>query len=222
MFNLDAFLALLPRLAVSLPITLLLALVSMAIALVLGMALAVIRFVKVPVLNQVAIAYISFFRGIPTVVQLFLIYFGLPQLIPSMSNLDAMGAAIIGFSLKEASYLAEIFRASLASVDRGQYEAGIASGLTAAEVYRRVILPQAIHNAVPATGNIFISLLKETSVVFVLGLVDMFAEAKLEASATGYYFQTYLVVGLAYWLLVVAYTWFQGRVERVLDRPYTR
>lgn len=221
MFNFDAFVALLPRLAVSLPITLLLAVVSMAIALVLGMALAVVRFLKVPVLNQVAIAYISFFRGIPTVVQLFLIYFGLPQLIPSMSNLDAMGAAIIGFSLKEASYLAEIFRASLASVDRGQYEAGIASGLTATEVLR-VILPQAIHNAVPATGNIFISLLKETSVVFVLGLVDMFAEAKLEASATGYYFQTYLVVGLAYWLLVVAYTWFQGRVERVLDRPYTR
>lgn len=99
---------------------------------------------------------------------------------------------------------------------------GIASGLAPAEVYRRVILPQAIHNAVPATGNIFISLVKETSVVFVLGLVDMFAEAKLEASATGYYFQTYLVVGLAYWLLVVAYTWFQGRLERVLDRPYTR
>lgn len=222
MFDLQAALELLPGLAAALPITLLIAIVSMAFSLVIGMALAVVRFVEVPLLNQVAIFYISFFRGVPTVVLLFLIYLGLPQVFPVMTNLDALGAAIIGFSLKEASYLAEIFRASLISVDRGQLEAGIASGLTTAQVYRRVVLPQAIHNALPATGNVFISLLKETSVVFVIGLVDIFAEAKLDAATTGYYFQTYLIVGIVYWLLVVGYTALQTRLERGLGRPYRR
>lgn len=212
----------LPQLLRFLPITLLIAVVSMAFAILIGLLVALIRFLRVPVLDQLAQLYVSLFRGIPTLVQLFLIYYGLPQLIPSLSSMDALTAAIIGFSLKESSYLSEIFRASLTSVDRGQLEAGLATGMTAPQVYRRYIIPQAAYNALPATGNIFISLLKETSVAFTLGLTEMFAEAKIVASSSFRFFETFLVVGLVYWLLVIAYSWLQGRLEKRLSRAYVR
>lgn len=212
----------LPAILGYLPVTLVLALASMAIGLLLGLLLALARFTKVPVLNQLAAAYISLFRGMPTLVQLFLIYYGLPQIFPALTKMDALTAAIIGFGLKEASYLAEIFRAALTSVDRGQYEAGIAVGMTGPQIYRRFIIPQAAFNALPATGNVFVSLLKETSVAFTLGLTEIFAEAKIQASASFRFFETFLTVGLVYWLLVIVYSWLQNRLERVMARPYTR
>ncbi|MPV39176.1 amino acid ABC transporter permease [Georgenia subflava] len=220
--SLTYMLEVLPQVLLYLPITLVLAVVSMAFALVIALVLAIIRFTEVPVLNQLAMAYISLFRGIPTLVQLFIIYYGLPQIFPVMSTMDAMTAAIIGFSLKEASYLAEIFRAALTSVDQGQYEAGLAVGMTKSQIYRRLILPQAAYNALPATGNIFISLIKETSLAFTLGLTEMFAEAKIIASSTFRFFETYLVVGLIYWALVVVYSWLQQRLETFLGRAYRR
>lgn len=215
-------LGVLPELLPYLPVTLLIAVVSMVLAVLLGLVLALIRFARIPVLDQIAQLYISLFRGIPTLVQLFLIYYGLPQLFPAMSTMSALTAAIIGFSLKEASYLAEIFRAALASVDRGQYEAGLATGMTRAQVYRRYIIPQAAFNALPATGNIFVSLLKETSVAFTLGLTDIFAEAKIIASSSFRFFETFLVVGLVYWVMVVVYSWLQQRLEQRLGRAYRR
>ncbi|SLM94054.1 amino acid ABC transporter permease [Brachybacterium nesterenkovii] len=215
-------LGVLPELLPYLPVTLLIAVVSMVLAVLLGLVLALIRFARIPVLDQIAQLYISLFRGIPTLVQLFLIYYGLPQLFPAMSTMSALTAAIIGFSLKEASYLAEIFRAALASVDRGQYEAGLATGMTRVQVYRRYIIPQAAFNALPATGNIFVSLLKETSVAFTLGLTEIFAEAKIIASSSFRFFETFLVVGLVYWVMVVVYSWLQQRLEQRLGRAYRR
>ena len=212
----------LPSILSYLPVTLHLALVSMVIGIALGLVLALLRFTKFPVLNQVAAAYVSLFRGMPTLVQLFLIYYGLPQIFPELTKMDALTAAIIGFGLKEASYLAEIFRASLTSVDRGQYEAGLAVGMSGSQIYRRFIIPQAAYNALPATGNVFVSLLKETSVAFTLGLTEIFAEAKLQASASFRFFETFIVVGLVYWALVIIYSWFQGRLERRMAKPYTR
>lgn len=212
----------LPALLRYLPVTAYMAVVSMFFALIIGAVLAIIRFNRIPVLDPIARAYISLFRGIPTLVQLFLIYYGLPQVFPQISTMTAMTAAVIGFSLKEASYLAEIFRAALESVDRGQYEAGLATGMTKVQVYRRFILPQALFNALPATGNIFISLIKETSIAFTLGLTEIFAEAKIIASSTFRFFETYLVVGLVYWGIVVLYSWLQGRIEKRLSRPYQR
>lgn len=212
----------LPQLLKFLPVTLLIAVASMIFAILIGLVVALIRFLRIPVLDQLAQLYVSLFRGIPTLVQLFLIYYGLPQIFPFMSTMDALTAAIIGFSLKESSYLAEIFRAALTSVDRGQLEAGLATGMTAPQVYRRYIIPQAAYNALPATGNIFISLLKETSVAFTLGLTELFAEAKIVASESFRFFETFLVVGLVYWLLVIVYSWLQGKLETRLSRAYVR
>ena len=149
----------LPQLLRYLPTTLVLAVSSMVIGMVIALALALCRYARIPVLNQLAVAYVSFFRGVPTLVQLFLVYYGLPQLIPEMSTLDALTAAVMGLSLKEASYLTEIFRAGLSSVNRGQYEAGLASGMSRSKVYARYIITQAAWNALPATGNVFVSLM---------------------------------------------------------------
>ncbi|MBP3045491.1 amino acid ABC transporter permease [Bacillus subtilis subsp. subtilis] len=215
-FMISAF----PTLIQALPITLFMAIAAMIFAIIGGLILALITKNKIPVLHQLSKLYISFFRGVPTLVQLFLIYYGLPQLFPEMSKMTALTAAIIGLSLKNAAYLAEIFRAALNSVDDGQLEACLSVGMTKFQAYRRIILPQAIRNAIPATGNTFIGLLKETSLAFTLGVMEMFAQGKMYASGNLKYFDTYLAVAIVYWVLTMIYSMLQDLFERAMSKPY--
>lgn len=215
-FMISAF----PTLIQALPITLFMAIAAMIFAIIGGLILALITKNKIPVLHQLSKLYISFFRGVPTLVQLFLIYYGLPQLLPEMSKMTALTAAIIGLSLKNAAYLAEIFRAALNSVDDGQLEACLSVGMTKFQAYRRIILPQAIRNAIPATGNTFIGLLKETSLAFTLGVMEMFAQGKMYASGNLKYFETYLAVAIVYWVLTMIYSMLQDLFERAMSKPY--
>ncbi|KIN29304.1 MULTISPECIES: amino acid ABC transporter permease [Bacillus] len=215
-FMISAF----PTLIQALPITLFMAIAAMIFAIIGGLILALITKNKIPVLHQLSKLYISFFRGVPTLVQLFLIYYGLPQLFPEMSKMTALTAAIIGLSLKNAAYLAEIFRAALNSVDDGQLEACLSVGMTKFQAYRRIILPQAIRNAIPATGNTFIGLLKETSLASTLGVMEMFAQGKMYASGNLKYFETYLAVAIVYWVLTMIYSMLQDLFERAMSKPY--
>ncbi len=221
-FDLSYMLEVLPGIIKYIPITLLLAVVSMLFAIVIGLVIALIRNSNIFGLSHLASLYISLFRGMPTLVQLFIIYYGLPQIFPSLTTMGAMTAAIIGFSLKESSYLAEIFRAGLNSVEKGQMEAGLAIGMKKSQIYFRIILPQAALNALPATGNTFISLTKETSLAFTLGITELFAEGKMIASASMRFFETYLAVGLVYWLLIILYSWGQKYLEIWLSKPLRR
>lgn len=215
-------LEILPEVASYIPTTLVLAFVSMFFAVVIGLIVAFGRRSKNKIISSISATYISVFRGVPTVVQLFIIYFGLPQLFPSMSNLSAMSAAIIGLSFKEASYLAEIFRAALDSVDSGQIEAGLSVGMKSWKIYQTVVIPQAVVNAVPGTLNVFISLVKESSIVFTLGATEVFASAKLIASSSMLYFETYVVVGFICWVIILVISWLQGKLERKIAVPYKR
>ncbi|MEC1528781.1 amino acid ABC transporter permease [Bacillus spizizenii] len=215
-FMISAF----PTLIQALPITLFMAIAAMIFAIIGGLILALITKNKIPVLHQLSKLYISFFRGVPTLVQLFLIYYGLPQLFPEMSKMTALTAAIIGLSLKNAAYLAEIFRAALNSVDDEQLEACLSVGMTKLQAYRRIILPQAVRNAIPATGNTFIGLLKETSLAFTLGVMEMFAQGKMYASGNLKYFETYLAVAIVYWVLTIIYSVLQDMFERAMSKPY--
>ncbi|MGW9129229.1 amino acid ABC transporter permease, partial [Paenibacillus chitinolyticus] len=203
-----------------LPLTLVMAVVAMIFAIAIGLVLALITKNRVPVLHQLANVYISFFRATPTLVQLFLIYYGLPQLFPSFSALNALTAAIIGLSIKNSAYLAEIFRAALGSVDNGQLEACLAVGMTKAQAYRRIILPQATRNAIPASGNTFIGLVKETSLAFTLGVAELFAQGKMMASASLKFFEIYLAVAIVYWALTIVYSLLQQWLEKRLSKPY--
>lgn len=204
------------------PVTLFLGIVCFLLAVVIGFIVALLKLSKNSFVSGLASLYISLFRGIPTVVQLFLIYFGLPQLFSGFANLTGMAAAIIAFSIKESSYLAEIFRAALNSVDKGQMEAGLSVGMSTRKIYQEVILPQAVVNAIPGAWNVLISLFKETSIVFTIGIVEMFAQARLLASASTLFFETYLVVGLIYWIIVVILTYLQDVIEGKLMKPYVR
>lgn len=209
-----------PKLMPYLPITLMLAIVSLILSIIGGLIIALILHAKIPVLKEIAIVYISFFRSIPSLVQLFLIYYGLPQLIPGMRVIDALTAAIIGLSIKNAAYLAEIFRAAITSVDKGQFEAAHSIGLSKTQTYIKIVLPQATRNAIPASGNIFIGLIKETSLVFTLGVTEIFAKSKLLSSASYKYLETFLAVAIVYWLITIIYTYLQSLLEKKLNKPY--
>ncbi|AXW86240.1 amino acid permease [Lonsdalea britannica] len=211
-----------PQVLMYVPTTLLLAVVSMLFAIILGLALALLRESRFLVVVKLVELYISLFRGIPSLVQLFIIYFGLPQLFPELNGMSAMSAAIIGFSLKNSAYMAEIFRAALASVDPGQTEAGLSVGMNRAQIYGRIVLPQALLNALPATGNTFISLIKDTSVAFALGVSELFAEGKMIAAESLRFFETFLVVGLVYWLLILIYARLQALLEKKLSHSRQR
>ena len=195
---------------------------SFQFCLPLGLAIALIRNNRIIIIDSCLALFISLFRGIPSVVLLFIIYYGLPQIFPIMKHMGATTAAIICFSLKYSAYLAEIFRAGLTSVDHGQKEAGLTSGLSTIQVYRGIILPQAMINALPNTGNMFISLLKDSSVAFFVGVQELLAAGKMLTANSFLYFETYLAVGIVYWLTVVAYSWLQKQLEQKLTKPYHR
>lgn len=195
------------------PLTLFIAVVSMLISSVIGLGIALGKQSEFRLLRHAIAVYVSFFRSIPTVVELFVIYYGLPQLVPSLNALEAMSATILGLSLKNSAYLSEIFRAGLLSVDKGQLEACIGVGISKSYAYAKIILPQALQNALPGMSNIFISLIKETSLAFTLGLIDLFAKAKLMASDSFRYFEAYLAVALIFWALVLAFSYLQERIE---------
>lgn len=214
------FLQTFPKLMPYLPITLSLAVISLVISILGGLVIALILRTKLPVLKELALLYISFFRAIPSLVQLFLIYYGLPQLIPGMRVVDALTAAVIGLSIKNAAYLAEIFRAAITSVDKGQFEAAHSIGLNNFQTYLKIILPQATRNAIPASGNIFIGLIKETSLVFTLGVTEIFAKSKLLSAASYKYLETFLAVAIVYWLITIIYTYLQSLLEKKLNKPY--
>lgn len=200
------------------PITLFIAIVAMLLSCVVGLFIALVKESKSRLLEPVIALYVSFFRSIPTVVELFIIYYGLPQLFPSFNKMEALTATIIGLSLKNAAYLSEIFRAGLQSVAKGQYEACLVVGLSRFHTYKNIILPQAFCNALPGMSNIFISLIKETSLAFTLGLVDLFAHAKLMASDSFRYFEAYLAVAIVFWVLVLIFSNLQTRLELRLNR----
>lgn len=219
-FDLPYMLGLFPQLLKYIHLTLIMALIAMFFAIVLGLVLAVITKSKVKIVSPLANLYISFFRGTPTLVQIFLFYFGLPQLFPSMSIINAFTAVIIGLSFRNAAYLSEVFRAAITSVDSGQLEAGLSVGMTKWQTMRRIVLPQATRIAIPSTGNFFIILVKETSLAFTVGVAEIFAQAKMSAAATYKFFESFLAVAIVYWIITMLFTAIQSRIELRLSKPY--
>ena len=221
-FDLGYFIGVFPQIISYLPTTLLIAVVSIFFSILLGLIIALVRVQKFPILDQLLALYISFFRAMPSVVLLFIVYYGSPQIFPALTKMPAITAAIICFTFKYSAYLAEIFRAGLESVDNGQKEAGSAVGLSTLQIYRHIVLPQAFVNALPGTGNMFISLLKDSSVAFFVGVPELLAAGKLLTVESYKFFETYLAVGVIYWLVVILYSWAQKALENKLSVPYKR
>ncbi|WP_407681545.1 cystine ABC transporter permease [Pseudomonas mangiferae] len=195
--------------------TVVLSLGGMFFGLLLGFGLALMRLSRIGVLSWVARIYVSFVRGTPLLVQLFMIYYGLPQL---GIQLDPLPAALIGFSLNMAAYITEILRAAIASIDRGQWEAAASIGMSRGQTLRRAILPQAARTALPPLGNSFISLVKDTSLAATIQVPELFRQAQLITARTFEIFTMYLAAALLYWVLASLLAHVQHRLEHRVNR----
>lgn len=207
----------LPLLTQGLVITLFLGVVSFVFACLLGFLLTVARLYGGPVLRAVAVAYISVIRGTPILVQILLIYFGLPQL---GVQLEAVPSAILALSLHAAAYLAEDFRAGFLAVQNDQWEAGYTLGMSFPQALRRVVLPQALRIITPPVGSRFISLMKDTSLASVITVVELTRVAESVGSSTFRYMEMFLIVAFVYWLINAVLSIGQAGLEWRLGRAY--
>ena len=222
LLDLEYMAGLVPVILRYVPLTLGMAILAMAIALVLAAVLAVVRVLKVPVLDRLVAIFISFFRGTPLLVQLFLFYYGLPQVVAALRSIDGVTAAVIGLTLHFAAYMAESIRGAILGVDRSQWEAGHSVGMTRVQLMRRIILPQAARIAAPTLLNYFIDMIKSTSLAFTLGVTEMMGAAQKEAAGSFRYLEAFLVVACIYWAIVEALSFVQRRMETRLGRAFAR
>ncbi len=222
MLNLEYMWGLLPVLLRYLPLTLQMATIAMFFALILACLLAVIRVSKVPVLNGCSLLFISFFRGTPLLVQLFLFYYGLPQLVEALVAINGVTAAVLGLTLHFSAYMAESIRAAIVGIDRSQTEAALSIGMTQSQLMRRIILPQATRVATPTLMNYFIDMIKATSLAFTLGVTELMGATQKEAAGSFLYLEAFLLVALIYWAIVEVLSWGQRRLETYLNKAYQR
>lgn len=192
----------LTKLLSTLSTTLLIVGCSLAVAIVVGFLIALPRLYKVPVLKTVAEIYISFFRGTPILIQLFLFYYGLPEVL-KLVHIDVTRAPVLLFvcltyGLHTGAFMSEMIRASVLAVDRGQVEAAYAMGMTGLQAFIRVVLPQALAIAVPVFSNLLLALLKDTSLAFTLGVMEMTGKAQTLGVLTQHFIEAYLALALIY------------------------
>jgi putative amino-acid transport system permease protein len=220
--DLEYMLGLVPIILSYVPLTIGMALAAMVGALLLASLMAVERVVRVPVLDLFVQLFISFFRGTPLLVQLFLFYYGLPQILPVLAGINGVTAAVIGLTLHFSAYMAESIRAAILGVDRSQWEAAQAVGMTQTQSMRRIILPQAARVAAPTLVNYFIDMIKSTSLAFTLGVTEMMGATQKEAAGSFLYFEAFLVVALLYWAIVEMLSFLQKWLELSLNKALVR
>ncbi len=203
-------------------ITLLLTALSFSFGLLGGTGLAVLLQTPWRWVHWCSRIYIDFFRGTPMLVQLFLIYFGLPALLQSLQlpfTIDRMPAAVTALSLNVAAYLSETLRSGIESIDRGQWEAADALGFSPLERMRFVIAPQAIRRVIPPLANEFITLIKDTSLAAVIGFDELFRQGQLMVATTYRAFEIYIAVALVYLVMTTTASLLFKRLERRLRLP---
>jgi polar amino acid transport system permease protein len=228
-FDTEFMLDWLPFLLKGVPLTLLISVLGIVLAVSLALVAALARLSRNPLLNGVSGFYISFIRGTPIIVQIFLIYLGLPQLAAyapeSLAQLFILGpvtSGVLALGINYGAYLAEIFRAGILSVGHGQREAAHALGMTGMQTTRRIVLPQAIRVIIPPTGNEFIAMLKDSSLVGIVGTQELFYRASNIGRQYFHSLETLVVAALLYWIMTGILTYFQAKLERRMATGYIR
>jgi arginine/lysine/histidine/glutamine transport system substrate-binding and permease protein len=202
------------------PVTLLLTVLSFLFGLLGGTLVAIALISPYPWLRTICRIYVDFFRGTPMLVQLFIIYFGLPGLLREIGlgfTIDRLPAAIIALSLNVAAYLAEIMRGGIQSVDTGQWEACSSLGMSPVQTMKEVIFPQAFRRMLPPLGNEFITLIKDTSLAAVIGFEELFRQGQLIVATTYKAFEIYIAVALIYLVLTTLSSFFFKWLEGYMD-----
>ena len=196
----------LPLLLEGLKMTVLIALISIAIGIVLGLISCLCGLSKNKVLKAISAVYIWIIRGTPMIVQAFIVFFAIPQLIQLLNptfKLDAFTAGVITLSLNVGAYMSEIFRAGIQAVDKGQMEAARSLGLSKTQAMSKIVLPQAFKISIPPIVNQFIITVKDTSILSVIGLAEVVNKAKQYVGKTYQFFATYILVA-AFYLIVIS------------------
>jgi His/Glu/Gln/Arg/opine family amino acid ABC transporter permease subunit len=206
-----------PRLLLSLGITIKLTLVSLVIATFLGLLFCLMSISSRKVLKLISAAYLDIIRGTPLIVQAFFIYFGIPQLLQSMGlnvRLSPDVAGIITLSLNAGAYMSEIFRSGIEAVDRGQMEAARSLGLPKSRAMRKVIIPQAVRIITPSLVNQFIITLKDTSILSVIGIRELTQTGKLIIATTFESFKVWALVAIMYLVIIKILSVLSKKIER--------
>ncbi|WP_346745804.1 amino acid ABC transporter permease [uncultured Campylobacter sp.] len=196
-------------------VTIPLTLISFACGLAIAIVTAIARLSGVKILRLIFGAYVWIFRGTPLLVQLFIVFYGLPAV---GITLETWTAAVIAFSLNVGAYASESVRASILSVPRGQWEAAMSLGMTQAQILRRIIAPQAVRISLPPLSNTFIGLVKDTSLAASITMVDMFMVAQRIAARTFEPLLLYVLAALIYLAVCTALTWLQAKLEKSVSR----
>ncbi|RQC88765.1 ABC transporter permease [Pseudomonas aeruginosa] len=199
--------------------TVLFAAVSMVLGLILGFSVAVVRVTKVPVVSQIAAVYVSAFRGTPLLVQIFVLYYGLPSVGIEFTPVTA---GILALTLNVAAYLSESMRGAILGIDKGQWEAGLSVGLTWGQTLWNIITPQALRLAVPSLSNSLISLIKDTSLISVITVTELMLATKEVIAKTFQPLPLYLAAAGIYWLLSALFERVQKALENRLTAPLRR
>jgi His/Glu/Gln/Arg/opine family amino acid ABC transporter permease subunit len=208
-----------PLAKAALTMTIPLTIISFVVGLVIALAVALARLSSNVVLSNVARFYISIIRGTPLLVQLFIVFFALPEF---GVKIDPFPAAVIAFSLNVGGYAAEIIRSAIQSVPKGQWEAAETIGLNYTGALRRIILPQATRVAVPPLSNTLISLVKDTSLASTILVTELLRQAQIVAAPTFEFFALYGTAAIYYWVICLVLSFGQSRVEHRLERYVAR
>jgi polar amino acid transport system permease protein len=202
-----------PELLKYLPVTLEITILAMILGLIIGLILAMIKIKQIPVLYRISAIFVSFTRGTPILVQLYLTYYGIPIVLKyynyyngtdyNLNSIPSLLFVLVAFSLNEAAYNSENIRAAIESIEKGQIEAAHSLGMTSFQVLKRVLLPEAFVVALPTLGNALIGLLKGTSLAFVCSVVEITAQGKILAGSSYRYFEVYVSLAIIYWVLTI-------------------
>ncbi|HSH34619.1 amino acid ABC transporter permease, partial [Schnuerera sp.] len=197
---------------IGIKVTLLISFLSLAIGTTLGALLSIFKLSKVKILKGISTIYIEIVRGTPMMVQIALVYFG--SYVIMGVNMDGFLAALIAVSLNSAAYVAEIIRSGIQSIDSGQTEASRSLGLSDGQTMRYIILPQAIKNILPALGNEFVTLIKETAVASTIGVADLMYASKIVQSTSFQAFNPLIIVAVIYFIITFTLSQLIGVFER--------
>lgn len=212
--NVDLMINSLPLLIVGAGITIQIIAISVGLGLIIGMFVGIARICNVKVLRALATVYIDFLRGTPLLVQIFLIYFALPMVVGQ--RVDPFIAAITACGINSGAYIAEIFRAGIQAIDEGQMEAGRSLGMSWVQTMRYIIVPQAFKNVIPPLGNEFIALLKDSSLVSVIGFEELTRRGQLIIARTYGSLEIWITVALIYLVMTLTISRLVSYMEKRL------
>lgn len=208
------------------PITLMLAFIPFVFGIILGTIIALLRVFKVKVLAKISQIFVVIIKGIPVVLLLLIIYFAVVQGFDGIAekfhwtirskSINIIYIAIIGLTIFSIAHISESIRGALASIDKGQYEAGYSVGLTTIQILRRIILPQAMPIAVPMLCNNFIGLIKGSSLVFMISVTDLMNAALITATSNYKFLEAYIAAAIVYWIICIIIERIAFVIERKL------